>query len=324
MDFIDDAIRRLPPQPEELQIKRISSIYSQVLLDVCKEGDAKPLSWLAAQPTPNPGTIICSTDVFQGTDAVWKAKRASAVWLPNICFDRTARLVFSPEHIYSTTQREELSRKAVIAHVSRLKQVHEPDLVLEPLVMGAPWVEGIDEALRERLIYSRYNFFEQYVEDVDEFSEVKEVPTEIDWSAMARISERAFKICITKLLGDTPSKDWGGERSDHFSAHLHLHGHRMTAAFLLKGPARFRPMTVAHLGKNGDQIYRLASEPAELLVLQHCHEVTPPVRAQLRAFAVQPSHPRRYLIIDGRDSFRLLMAYNLVDHARRLSESQSS
>jgi hypothetical protein len=159
MDFIDDAIRHLPPQPEGLQIKRISSIYSEFLLAVCKEGDAKPLSWLAAQPTPNPKTIICSTDVFQGTDAVWKARRASVVWLPNIRFDRTARLVFSPEHIFSTTQHEELSRKAVIAHVSRLKQVQEHDLILEPLVMGAPWVEGIDEGLREKLILYRYNFY---------------------------------------------------------------------------------------------------------------------------------------------------------------------
>jgi hypothetical protein len=323
MDCIDDTIRRLPPQPEALQIKRIGSIYSDFLLDVCKEGDAKSLSWLAAQPTPHPGTIICSTDVFQGTEAVWKAKRASVVWCPDISFDRTARLVFSPEHIYSTTQREELSQKGMIAHVSRLKQVHEPDLVLEPLVMGAPWIEGIDEALSERLMYARYDFYEQFIEDVDEFSAVNNVPTEIDWSPMERISERAFKICITQLLGDMPAKDWGGERSDHFSAYLHLQGRRTTAAFLFKGPARFRPMTAAHLGKNGDQIDRLASEPAALLVLQHCHDIMPPVRGQLRAYAVQPSKPRRYLIIDGRDSFRLLKAYNLVKQALRLSDSQS-
>lgn len=27
------------------------------------------------------------------------------------------------------------------------------------------------------------------------------------------------------------------------------------------------------LGKNGDQIYRMAGTPAKLLVLQHCHSV---------------------------------------------------
>jgi len=30
----------------------------------------------------------------------------------------------------------------------------------------------------------------------------------------------------------------------------------MTAAFLLKGPARFAPMGLNHLGKNNDQIVR--------------------------------------------------------------------
>ena len=39
-------------------------------------------------------------------------------------------------------------------------------------------------------------------------------------------------------------------------AHLHLKGSRMTAAFLLKGPARFVPMGLNHLGKNNDQIVR--------------------------------------------------------------------
>jgi hypothetical protein len=198
--------------------------------------------------------------------------------------------------------------------------VQEDELIFEPLIMGAPWVKGIDEALRERLIFYRYDYYEQYIEDVDEFSAIEPVSYDIDWSPMQRISEAAFKRCITKLLADTPSKDWGGERSDHFCAHLHLKGKRTTAAFVLKGPARFRPMTPAHLGKNGDQIYRLDSEPADLLILQHCHEIQPPVRATLRAFAVQPSKPRRFMIIDGRDSFRLLTAYGLVNEALQFSD----
>jgi hypothetical protein len=71
-------------------------------------------------------------------------------------------------------------------------------------------------------------------------------------------------------------------------------------------------MKATHLGKNGDQITRLASEPAQLLVLQHCHLVSRPVREQLRAFAVNPCAPRRYCIIDGPDTYRLLKAYDLL------------
>lgn len=77
-------------------------------------------------------------------------------------------------------------------------------------------------------------------------------------------------------------------------------------------------MTPAHLGKNGDQIYRLANEPCQLMVVQHCHEIEPSVRATLRAFAVQPGRPRRYCIIDGRDTFRILKAYDLLEKAKSM------
>lgn len=34
----------------------------------------------------------------------------------------------------------------------------------------------------------------------------------------------------------------------------------------------------------------------------------------------EPSRPRRYCLIDGRDSLRLLMAYDKLDRAPKLSE----
>jgi len=39
-------------------------------------------------------------------------------------------------------------------------------------------------------------------------------------------------------------------------------GRAHTAAFLLKGPAVWRPMTIKLLGKNGDQLNRLADTAA--------------------------------------------------------------
>ena len=69
-------------------------------------------------------------------------------------------------------------------------------------------------------------------------------------------------------------------------------------------------MTPADLGKNGDKIGRLFDESAELLVLQHCHEVTSAVRKQMRAYAQQMNRPRQFCIIDGYDTIRILRAYN--------------
>jgi hypothetical protein len=74
-------------------------------------------------------------------------------------------------------------------------------------------------------------------------------------------------------------------------------------------------MKLTHLGKNNDQIFRLSQEPAKVLIVQHSHDITPAVRATLRAFAVQPGNPRRYCFIDGRDTLWLLSAYGLLDYA---------
>ena len=65
-------------------------------------------------------------------------------------------------------------------------------------------------------------------------------------------------------------------------------------------------MTIADLGKNGDQIDRLANTAADVLIVQHCHSVRAPVVNMLRTYAVQPGRARRYMVIDGYDTIRIL------------------
>lgn len=152
-------------------------------------------------------------------------------------------------------------------------------LIFEPLLMGAPWLSSkTDVDPFPGPEWYGHAFFENFIDDVDDFSAVRDVPIPSDFLVMRDISEAAFKQCLTEILGDTARSDWCGEMSDHFAAHLHLCGRRTTAAFLLKGPTNFTPMGLNHLGKNNDQIYRLAQTPAGLLMVQHCHEIQEPVR----------------------------------------------
>jgi hypothetical protein len=193
-------------------------------------------------------------------------------------------------------------------------------LVCEPLVMGAPWLTAVGEELFPGPEWFSYSYGEVFAEDIDELAASASIESVDEWQVIKRISERAFKQCLAELLGEDAPRDWGGEQSDLYSAHVHLGGQRTTAAFLLKGPARFVPMTLNQLGKNNDQIYRLAQEPARLLVVQHSHDITQAVRATLRAFTVAPGALRRYCLIDGRDSYRILKAYDKLDRALELSE----
>lgn len=187
--------------------------------------------------------------------------------------------------------------------------------------MGFPWLLDNDQKPDFDIMWWASQFFENFIEDFDEFSKVSNFEMPPDPDPMKNISENAFKTCLATILGDVPQKDWGGETSDFFSSHLNLQGKRVTGAFLLKGPHNFRPMGLNHLGKNNDQIVRLSHESAEVLFVQHCHDILPPVRETLRAFAVQPSRPRRYCLVDGRDSLRMLYAYDLYEKAMELSKS---
>lgn len=135
-------------------------------------------------------------------------------------------------------------------------------------------------------------------------------PDKIELQLLKQIPEEHVKRAFASIVNErTVPKDWGGEQSDLFTSHLQLQGRRIPTAFVFKGPAQFRPMTMAQLGHNGDQLVRLAQEPADLLVVQHCHEITKAVRVVLRALCNQVGSARRCTIIDGYDTLRILRAY---------------
>ncbi len=151
---------------------------------------------------------------------------------------------------------------------------------------------------------------------VDQFAEA-------DWTANLQLSdleplrdvpEAEVKIIIADLLGEkVVPKDWGGEQCDLWTSNLLVDGRPHTAAFLLKGPGAWKPMTIKLLGKNGDQLNRLADTAAEVLVVQHCNVIRPEVWSMVQRLASDYRNPRRYMIIDGFDTVRLLRFHGRLD-----------
>lgn len=131
-------------------------------------------------------------------------------------------------------------------------------------------------------------------------------------SRLKTVPERRVKETLASTIGESvvPS-DWGGEVNDLYTSGLLVDGRQHSAAFLLKGPARFSPMTIGHLGANGDQLTRLARSPAEILVVQHCHHVRPEVVEYLQGAASNFRQVRRFMVLDGPDTYRLLVGAGL-------------
>src|SRR5207248_8263000 len=106
---------------------------------------------------------------------------------------------------------------------------------------------------------------------VDQFADVdfsQRVPAS-KLALLKDIPEEEVKRCFAQIFGevDVP-KDWGGEQFDLWTtSRLTVAGKPLRTAFAFKGPAAFHPMTIATLGKNGDQIDRLAQTAADLMVI---------------------------------------------------------
>ena len=321
MKLLDQQLRELPDMPEGLKQTRINHVYTQFFLVWCNKTGVIPLEELLATGV---GEFFCSTETLAPCPEVYEDERVTSLWVPHSDCPRSVEFQYSTNRVVSDTLRDRLAKGDMISIAGQLRNAEQDKMVFEPLVMGFPWLKAGENQPDFDIMWWGTVFFENYVEDFKEFAKVQGVGVPPSPEPMRYVSERSFKACLAEILGDATQKDWGGESSDFYSAHLHLGACRVTGAFVLKGPSRFSPMKLTHLGQNNDQIVRLSHEPADVLFVQHSHDILPPVRETLRAFAVQPSRPRRYCLIDGRDSLRLLQAYGLYDKAVAMTQKEKA
>ena len=271
--------------------------------------------------------MFCSVEDVAACPEIYDQERVAAKVSTPGFDDYRVELRFTAKRVTSDTVKSRLHEGDEHAVIAQLRNQRDGVLVFEPLVIGAPWLYSASAVLPEsQAVWWSRAIGEVFVEDIAEFARAAEVEISEEWLVLEQVTEEAVKRCFAELLGEETRKDWGGEQSDLFSSRLHLNAERRTAAFLLKGPGNgFRPMKLNHLGKNNDQIVRLSKEPADLLVVQHAHDIESAVRDTLRAFAMQPGPiRRRYCLIDGKDTFRILKAYGMVERALELSGHTAS
>ena len=83
-----------------------------------------------------------------------------------------------------------------------------------------------------------------------------------DLDVLKAVPEKRIKQDFAEIISESEvPNDWGGEQFDLRSIVIFIEGQRLRTAIAFKGAARFRPMTIASLGKNGDQIDRLVRQP---------------------------------------------------------------
>jgi hypothetical protein len=313
----EEFIKRQKPGTDHVTVLGNDHLLVTMLIDICSELKVPTLA--EALLFAKPRHMFMSTERLAPCPEVYTDSRVSQqVHLEFDC-GKPVVVTYHTAHICADTGRVTLAdgypkgnREAMIGLLHNKQDRFE----IEPIVMGAPFLDHPRNAEKgAEAIWFGYDYGEILPEDINEFAKMSEVRAgdAAEWmSVMCQIPEANVKSAIARLLVEPIKKDWGGEENDHYSANVTVAGRRRTAAFLLKGPAVFREMTPNMCGKNGDQIYRLTRAGADVSIIQHSHLIGPAVRETLRAFVVQSGRSRKFCVMDGQATFRLLKAYDLL------------
>jgi hypothetical protein len=217
---------------------------------------------------------------------------------------------FNLERCATASGGANLSGHAPVYLVGTVMDASEEEVTIRPAFIGTRTFLDGDTADDD--MFAVLDGREVFPSQVDQFSKVdfRVAASKSDLDLVAKMPEVEVKHALAEIIGEPfVQKDWGGETSDLYTSSLFIDGRQTTSSWLLKGPGARGDMTVKSMGKNGDQIVRLSTEPSELLVLQYWGRITTNAVALIAAFARDNRNPRRYLILDGNRTAQILSAY---------------
>lgn len=212
------------------------------------------------------------------------------------------------DHFYSTTSIEMMKGRKRALIFGRMTLDEDRDIEVHPIIIGDMNVD-----IGEGWSQSWKNTLRIYPQQIDEFAKIKDIDkvNASDVKKMLAIPEDYIKSAIASIIGEPfVPKDWGGETSDLSTGQIAMNGSPGSAAFIFKGPSVSGPLYPSNMGKRGDQLLRAFGESVDLVVVQHCAKIENTVVRLAEALAANPSNPKRFCILDGTDTFRLLKAYD--------------
>jgi hypothetical protein len=258
---------------------------------------------------------------FKGTGtaraAVERGRSGRATFSGPLATDENVRVYgeYNAERLTGSSSLVQLKGRQRQFLLGYVHSMTAEEIGLRPIVIARRWARPTPASLK---------FWDDtahvWPSAVDQFGGVnfRTRLAKADLDALKVVPEKRIKQVFAEIISESEvPNDWGGEQFDLWSTVISVEGQRLRAAIAFKGPSRFHPMTIASLGKNGDQIDRLAQTAADLMVVQHCHTITAPVVNMLKAYASNFRDPKRYMLIDGFDTIRILRHFGYLDLPRR-------
>lgn len=235
---------------------------------------------------------------------------------------------FDPHHFLSRTERAQHGEPSTTSVMCHLDLVKDDLLSATALVMGTPsFTHFRNHGAALELSDHAPDWFETWPEDIIELAACADIapPADSVWrKALAEIPTAFVYQALVEILGGARLARRQGEdgaNSLMIAAGVHRKyvepdpdlektGDGATpAAMVVVADTAGREAAPADLRDRPDAMAALSATPAELWIVQHCNTIGADIREMVREFAVRPHAPRRFCLIDGADTWRILKAY---------------
>lgn len=316
----EQLVRRLPAASSPLAQTRRALLFEKALGSALARHDVPAIDIEHLRGTLRVGQLVWFEQAipFKGLgaalDAIRRGESGRASFSAALATDKGFRVrgSYNAERLTCGTAETELSGTSHQFILGYIRSLTTNEAELRPVIIASRYIRTMPEIENWHPVDPGY----VWAAAVDQFSDVdfsQNVSVE-DLKVLKGISEQKVKEAFAKILGEpVVPNDWGGEQFDLWTTNrLSVGGQLLRAAIAFKGPAAFHPMTIADLGKNGDQIDRLAQTAADVLVVQHCHSIRAPVVNMLRVYANDSRNPRRYMTIDGFETVKILRHFEYL------------
>jgi len=279
--------------------------------DAARDRRVVPLAEALADPRP--GELFCSTEIVEGSSSARQGGQVARNRL-RLPWPET-RTVYIQYETYNCLSDVELRRMSEVQRLAMLCQidiVKDDEIVAAPLFLGT---ETFDHFRNEEDALALTNHAESWFEclpfDLGGFAGGASTPPveEAVWrDALGRYAPQVVDETLVGLLSTAPPPETREDWVDIAFAETDLAGTPVGIAMLRLDHPADETLDTATLFDAGNALVRLAQTPADVLVVQHAGALADDVRPALREVAVPPHHPRRYCLIDGGDTYRILKA----------------
>jgi len=275
--------------------------------------DRRVVSLAEALAEPRAGALFCSTEIVEGSSSARQRGQVARNRLRLPWPER--RAVFIEYETYNCLSEGELRRMSEEQRLSMLCQidiVKDHEIVAAPLFLGT---ETFDHFRNDEAALALTNHAECWFEclpfdlgGLAAGATVAPVDETIWRAALGQHAPQVVDETLVGLLRTAPPPETREDWVDITFAETTLAGRPVGITLLRLDHPADETLDAAALFDAGNALVRLVQTPADVLVVQHAGRLDADVRAALREVAVPPHQPRRYCLVDGGDTYRILKA----------------